>query len=325
MTNWAIIGLGKIAHKFAQDLQRLPDACLWAVASTSLERAEEFAAQYGIRHAFGSYESLLRCPEIHVVYIATPHPFHAQNTLMCLQAGLPVLCEKPMAMNREEVSRMVVAARRQGVFLMEALWTRFVPLFQKTIDLIEADEIGEILAIKADFGFKAWPGQAGSRIFNPALGAGSLLDIGIYPVLLAQLLLGKPEKIQATATFTDLGIDESCAMTFSYPDNKLALLHSTIAMTTATEAHIFGTKGTIRLHPRFHHPKKLTLSRYVGQGQEHEEISMDFEGHGLRFEAAHVMECLKNGLTESPLLPLDFSLELIEMLDWVREECGIHY
>lgn len=320
MTNWAIVGLGRIAHKFAQDLQKVEGARLWAVASTSQERAEEFAVKYGVRHAFGSYDLLLKCPDLHVVYVATPHPLHTPLALKYINAGLPVLIEKPWAMHTEEARRLALAARRQGVFAMEAMWTRFIPLFEKTIALIEAGEIGDVIGVKADFGFKAWPIDPNSRIFSPKLGGGSLLDIGIYPIFLALILLGRPEKIQAAATFTDLGVDESCAMTFIYPDKKLAMLHSSIAMTTATEAYIYGEKGNIYLHPRWHHPSKLTISRYDGKNLIDEKIELPYDGHGYSFEIKHVMDCLENGLTESPLLPLDFSLDLTEMLDWVREE-----
>jgi predicted dehydrogenase len=320
--NWAILGLGKIAHKFASDLKNVKGATLFAVASTNHERAISFAKQYNVPNFFDNYESLLGFSGIDVIYIATTHPTHAELTLKCLKAGIPVLCEKPFAMNAEEARKMIVTARREGVFLMEAIWTRFIPLFSKALDLIESDEIGEVLTIKADFGFKATPFDADSRIHNPKLGAGSLLDIGIYPIFLSQILLGRPEKILAHATLNELGADENCAMIFQYLDKKIAMLHSSILMTTPTDAYIFGTKGTIYLHTRFHHASKMTLSRY---GKPDEIIEMPNEGHGYGYEAAHVMDCIEQGLSESPLLPLDFSLELTEILDWVRAECGILY
>ncbi len=321
MFNWAIIGLGKIANKFAQDLRLVEGARLWAVATGgSQERAEQFAVKYGARHAFDSYDLLLKCPDVHAVYIATPHTSHVSLALKFVDAGIPVLVEKPWAMHIEEARRLALAARRQGVFVMEAIWTRFVPLFQKTIEMIETGEIGEVVGVKADFGFKAPPFDPNSRLFDPKLGAGSLLDIGIYPILLAQILLGRPEKVLAVATFTDLGADESVAMTFVYPDRKLAMLHCTTAFKTETEAYIYGKKGNIRLHPRFHHPRRLTISRYVAGAMESEDVELAHDGHGYAHEIRHFMECVEKGLVESPLVPLDFSLELTELLDWVREE-----
>ncbi|MDX1911788.1 MAG: Gfo/Idh/MocA family oxidoreductase [Saprospiraceae bacterium] len=180
MTNWGIIGLGKIARQFAEDLQRLPNARLHAVASTSTERATAFAQEFNATHAFGSYEEIVGCPDLDVVYIATPHPLHAENTLLCLENGLPVLCEKPFAMHYDEARRMVAAARRNRVFLMEALWTRFIPATETAINMVENGEIGRLHTIRADLGFNM-PFNPASRVYNKSLGAGSLLDLGICP------------------------------------------------------------------------------------------------------------------------------------------------
>ena len=324
--NWGIIGASKIARKFADDLKRLPNARLHAVASTSAERAAAFAAEYGAPHVFGRYEDIVNCPDLDVVYIATPHVLHCENALFCLEHGIPVLCEKPFAMNSAEARRMVAASRKNRAFLMEALWSRFIPAVDHAFTLVENGEIGEIHTVKADFGFRM-PFEPTHRIFNKALGGGSLLDIGIYPALLSLFVFGKPaaEDVQATATFTSTGVDESCVFTFQYPGNRLGLGHSTVAANLPVEAWIFGTEGTIYLHPRWHHTDRLTVSRYEGRQEVKRDLHIPYEGWGYAFEAAHVMQCLENDMLESDKLPLDFTLDLTETLDVIREKVGLEY
>lgn len=326
MTNWGIIGLGKIARHFADDLKLLPNARLHAVASSSLERARDFAAEFNAPHAFGSYEALLSCADLDVVYVATPHTFHCEHTLLFLEHGLPVLCEKPFAMNFDEARRMVASARRNRVFLMEALWTRFIPAIEQAFRWVEQGEIGHLHTIKADLGFNM-PFNPNSRVFDKRLGAGSLLDLGIYPALLALSFFGKPafDDICAAATFNASDVDESCAFTFQYPEGKLALGHSTIAANTALGAHLYGTEGSIFLQPRWHHTQKLTLSRYDGRQEQFSEQEFPYAGRGYHFEAAHVGWCLENGLLESDVVPLDFTLDLAETLDAIRTKIGLEY
>ena len=324
--NWGIIGPGKIARKFAADLKLLPNARLHAVASTSLERANAFAAEYGAPHAFGRYEDIVQCPDLDIVYVATPHILHGENTLLCLENGIPVLCEKPFAMNSAEARRMVSASRKNRAFLMEALWTRFIPAVNHAFELVEKGEIGEVHTVKSDFGY-CMPFDPNSRVFNKALGGGSLLDIGIYPALLALFLFGKPaeEDILAAATFTQTEVDESCAFTFQYPGNRLALGHSTVAANTPVEAWLYGREGTIYLHPRWHHTDRLTVSKYEGRTENKRDLHIPYEGWGYSFEAAHVMQCLENEMLESDKVPLDFTLDLVETLDAVRERVGLIY
>lgn len=324
--NWGIIGLGKIARKFAEDLRLLPNARLWAVASTSQERAQAFAAEFGAAQAFGRYEDLARCQNLDVVYIATPHPFHHPHAMLCIENGLGVLCEKPFAMSLAEAQDMVSAAQRHKVFLMEALWTRFIPAFEKVVELVEQGAIGQLHTIKADLGFKMAMDPE-SRVYNKSLGAGSLLDLGIYPALLALTFFGKPDRanIHAAAAFTATDVDESCAFTFQYPSGQLAICHSTIAANTSLGAHLYGTEGSIFLHPRWHHTQKITLSRYDGRQETFQDLEFPYAGHGYSFEAAHVMRCLESGLLESPRVPLGFTLDLIETLDDIREKIGLAY
>ncbi|MCB9308386.1 MAG: Gfo/Idh/MocA family oxidoreductase [Lewinellaceae bacterium] len=324
--NWGIIGPGRIARKFADDLHLLPNARLHAVASSSGERAREFAATYGAPYAYGRYDDLVHCPGLDVVYIATPHVLHCSNTLMCLERGIPVLCEKPFAMNSAEAILMASTARKHRVFLMEALWTRFIPAVSHAFDLIAQGAIGDLHTVISDFGFHM-PFDPAHRIYNKALGGGSLLDIGIYPALLSLFLFGKPASadIRAAATFTQTGVDESCIFSFRYPGNRLASGHSTVVATTPVEARLYGTEGTIHLHSRWHHTQKLTLSRYEGSDEQKQDIDMPYKGWGYSFEAAHVMQCLENGQEESELVPLDFTLGLVETLDAIRQQVGLVY
>ncbi|MBI1224640.1 MAG: gfo/Idh/MocA family oxidoreductase [Bacteroidetes bacterium] len=319
--NWGILAPGRIAHKFAHDLQLVEGAKLHAVGSRSLERAKDFASEYGAPHAFGSYEALLDCPDLDAVYIASPHVGHCEHAIMCLEKGIAVLCEKPFAMNTSEVLKMVECARKNNVFLMEAIWTRFIPCFEEMLRLLKDGYIGELKTIRADFGFKAdFP--LTHRVFNPALGGGALLDVGIYTIFLATWLWGKPERIKATAVMSSLGVDDSCAMIFEYPDKRLAILDCSLVLKTEIEAYIYGETGTIQLHNRFINPQDLSVSFYE---KTSEHFHVPLTGHGYYHEILEVNDCLRRGMTESEKLPLDFSIQLMETLDWVRREAGIVY
>jgi len=319
--NWGIIGPGRIAHKFAHDLNLLPQANLLAVASRSEERARGFALQYGADHYYGSYQEIVNCPDLDVVYIATPHIGHCESTLLCLDAGISVLCEKPFAMNSREVQLMVDRSRQQGVFLMEAIWTRFLPTIEKAIELIAVGEIGQVKSVKADFGFKAKFDPEG-RLFNRALGGGALLDIGIYPVFLALLILGKPDQTQALAQIGKTGIDEEIGMLFSYNSGQMAHLHASVQVNTKTEAFIYGDEGVIQIETRWHAPSTLSLWRY---GERPKTFPFDYRGNGYEYEAEEVMRCLEMGQIESTKLPLSFSQDLITLLDDLRGQIGLSY
>jgi predicted dehydrogenase len=320
--NWAILGLGNIAHKFAQDLALVPQARLHAVASRSSAKAAAFAAEFGVPHAVGSYEALLAVPDIDVVYIATPHSEHYAHTLLCLQAGLPVLCEKAFAQNARQAQEMIRVARERRVFLMEAFWTRFFPAIGQALALVEAGHIGEVKHLVADFGF-ATPYQPEGRLFNPALAGGSLLDIGVYPLFISQLFLGLPSAVGAVATPAPTGVDLSCALSLAYPSGATASLFSTIAAHTDNHCVLYGTKGKLRLLGRFHAATGVEVQL---TGKEAPQVfSCPTPGIGYHYEAAHVQECLAQGRSESPLLPLTFSLHLMQQLDTVRQQIGLRY
>lgn len=321
MTRWGILGLGRIAHKFATDLLTIPDAQLHAVASTSAGRAADFAAHYNAPHHYGSYEALLTCEGLDVVYIATPHVGHHPHTLLCLNGGLPVLCEKPFAMNARQVHEMVQTARNKQVFLMEALWSRFIPSILKAKELMDAGAIGKVVGVRADFGFQA-PFLPDKRAFSKDLGGGSLLDIGIYPLFLSYLFLGKPKTIKASVTMSPTGVDEQCGMLLTYDGNQMAVLNSSFVSNTRTHAFIYGETGNIYIQGRWHESQAVTLEPHEGNPQA---FTFDRNTWGYEYEARHVMQCLQEGRTESPLWSLDDSINLIELLDAVRQEVGLYY
>jgi predicted dehydrogenase len=319
--NFGIIGLGKIANKFAHDLRYVKDAKLHAVASTDMNRAAQFARQYDATYHFGSYEALLNCPHLDVVYIATPHVLHCANTLMCLRRRIPVICEKPFGMNAKEVQQMIDMAHQNQTFLMEAMWTRYMPSFLKAQDLVKKGVIGRPLSIKSDFGFYS-AFDAESRIYNKDLGGGAMLDVGIYPATLALSILGKPLKINALAKISSTGVDENIAFNFQYENGAVAMGHASVTMDTNVDAVIYGEKGAIYFQPRFHHSKGLTVKMYDGKEQI---FDFPFDGFGYQFEAAEVVKCLKNNALESPQMSHQFSMDLIETLDAVRREIGLVY
>ncbi len=319
---WGILACGKIAEKFADDLvAHVPDAVVYAVASRELSKAQTFGQKYNATKAFGSYQELADCAEVDVIYIASPHAQHHENTLMCLNAGKAVLCEKAFAINTTMVQEMIAKSKEKNVFLMEAIWTRFHPSIAKTLEIIQSGDIGHIIHLAADFGFKA-DYDENSRLFNPALTGGSLYDIGIYPLFISKLILGNPKEIKAVASMTPSGVDMNTSMALNYESGATASLFSTFATKTDTTCTIYGTKGKIYLHERFHETKGLTLEIY---GQEPQVFTTERLGWGYSYEAQEVQRCLKLGKTESDKLPLQFSLELMELLCEIREQIGLVY
>lgn len=318
---WGIIGLGQIAHKFASDIQLSSSAILQGVASRDIDKARSFSKKFNAAAFYDSYEELARATDIDVVYIATPHVFHFENTLLCLRHGKSVLCEKPLGMNREEVKIMMEEALSNNCFLMEGLWTRFIPATEKVLALVKEGAIGDLKFIHADFGFKA-PIKLEGRVYNKKLGGGSLLDIGIYPVYLSLLTLGVPTDIKAMARMTQTAVDSYCAMLFDYENSANAILESTIETNTPTEACIYGSKGTLKMHSRFHHSEKIS---WYQDGHLKEVFDMRYSGNGYCYEIEEVNKCLINNLLESDKLPPGVSLSLITILDKIRDEIGLVY
>lgn len=321
---WGILGCGKISRKFAADLALVEGAKLMAIGARQLSTAQDFAREFPASHVHGSYEELVSDPDVDVIYVATPHALHREHTLLCLNHGKAVLCEKAFAINLREAEEMVDTARAKKVFLMEALWSKFLPQYQKVHELIAAGELGEIKSVLIDFGFIPQP-PVPSRILDPALGGGSLLDIGVYNVFFALSFLGKPDEIEATMTPASTGVDEQCAILFRYKNGAMAQLFSSFLTNLGTEADIGGTKNRIRLTSRFYAPS-ARIEIFSGREETKQMIPVDREpGSGYQYEARHVGECLRKGLTESPVMTLDDSMLLMETLDRIRAVAGIHY
>lgn len=318
--NWGIIGLGKIAGKFAKDISSVSNARLYGVASRNLDKAENFKDQHKASKAYGSYEELIDDKDIDAVYIATPHSMHAELSIKCLQNKKAVLCEKPFAMNTREAEKVIQTAIKEEVFLMEALWTAFLPHYQYAKEIIDSGKFGNIKSLTADFGFIA-PFHKDARLFNKDLGGGSLLDIGIYPIFMAYSLLGMPENIKAEADFSETGVDERCRIKFNYSKDRIASLYSTFREDTPTEALIELENASIKLNSRFHEPSSVTII------ENDKETLREFpvETIGYNFETQHVTDCLLNSRKESELWTHQNTLDLMHLLDSVRNEIGLKY
>jgi predicted dehydrogenase len=319
---WGILGCGKIAAKFAADLRLVKDAELFAVASRDEARGKEFAQVYGVSQVFTNYEALAMS-NVDVIYIATPHGMHHEHTMLCLFHKKPVLCEKAFALNSTQLREMVDLARTSNVFLMEAFWTKFLPQYRKVIELINSGVIGKITWLQADFGFCASRPPA-QRLFDPLLGGGALLDVGIYPVFLAQSLLGKPERIVASMIPHASGVDEQSSMVLTHRDGVLSTLSCSFVSDTPVQAVIAGTLGRIELQDRFHNASARVMLAIGTEDLKEVEVYRE-DGFGYQFEAQHVTDCLMKKMTESPVMTLQDSLELMETLDEIRKVCGIRY
>ncbi|WP_109852874.1 Gfo/Idh/MocA family protein [Aquimarina sp. AU58] len=317
---WGIIGCGKIAHKFANDLKSVPNAKLYAVASRSLKKAQEFGKEHHASSCYDNYETLSLDPNIDVIYIATPHVFHYENTLMCLTHKKAVLCEKPFAMDTAQVEEMIAVAKKNKVFLMEALWTYFLPHYTYVLDVVKSNALGKVKTLKADFGFTT-PFDPDGRVFNKKLGGGSLLDVGIYPLFAALSILGYPEKVNARATIGKTGVDEDCTIQLEYKNGATASLFSAVTQETNTTATLEFEKGIIIINSRFHEPSSITIQK---EGKS-EHIEFNVTTNGYNYEAIHVQEMLLQNRTESTLMSFEKSIQLINLLDTVREKIGLHY
>lgn len=316
---WGIIGLGKIAHKFATDLASTENVTLVAVASRSQQNAEEFAEKYQVKKAFNSYIDLAKDPTIDAVYIATPHSFHKEHTILCLQNKKAVLCEKPFAMNLREVEEMIAIAKHNNVLLMDALWTFFLPHFRYVLDIVKNKKFGNLKNLEAGFGFYT-PYNTESRLFKKEVGGGSLLDIGIYPIFAALSTLGKPKKIESAATFFKNGVDSSCSVVFDYGSAK-AHLKSTLLEETPTEAVFTFEDAILKLNTRFHETPYVTIYK----NDKEEILDFKYKTIGYSFEAEHFSQLIREEKKESNIMTFEFSKDLIATLDQVREIIGLEY
>ncbi|MFC7976053.1 Gfo/Idh/MocA family protein [Streptomyces cinereoruber] len=319
---WGILATGGIAERFTTDLLTLDDAEVVAVASRSEAPAKAFAERFGIPRAYGEWAGLFADADVDVVYVATPHHAHRTAAGLALEAGKAVLCEKALTLNAREAAELVALARDRGLFLMEAMWMYCNPLIRRIAELVRDGAVGEVRTVQADFGL-AGPFGADHRLRDPKTGGGALLDLGVYPVAFAQLLLGEPDSVQAHALLSPEGVDLNTGMLLGWSGTGAsALLSCSIAADTPLTASVTGSLGRIEVPRGFFFPERFTLYR---EGAEPEEFTAEADPHGFRHEAAEVMRCLRAGEQESPLVPLDGSLAVMRTLDAVRDRIGVRY
>ncbi len=316
---WGILSTGAISNKVTTAFKDVPDMELRAVGSRTLEAANTFGDKFDIPNRHGSYEALVADPDVEAIYIATPHPFHAENSLLCLNAGKAVLCEKPFMINANEAAGVIATAREQQLFLMEAMWVRFLPQMTKLRELLADDIIGDLVMLQADIGFNA-AFNPSSRLYDPALGGGALLDIGVYVVSLAHMLFGTPESVSAVCQKAPTNVDSSNAMLFQHAEGRMSLLASTICMNGPRSTVITGTKGNIRLLGWNSGQLSVQVN---GEAEQIIEVETPLNGHG--YQALEVNRCLREGLLESEIMPLDETLAIMETMDQVRAQWGLKY
>lgn len=320
-TKWAIMGTGTIANNFAKGLSVLPEAELYAVASRSKDKAEEFGNIYGASKMYGSYEELVQDKDVDVVYIATPNTAHKDNAILCINNGKAVLCEKPFTINAKEAEEVIKLAREKEIFIMEGMWSRFFPVMETLRKWMEEEVIGELRMVTADFGFRR-EGPMEERKVSPQRGGGALLDVGVYPIAFASMIFGgAPKEITGLTSIIDTGVDEQSSMLLGYEGGKMALLSCAINTPTPKEARIIGNKGSIHI-PNFSRATTATLEVI---GEEPVTVEIPLEGNGYNYEAAAVMQCLNEGKLESELMPLDETLAIMKTMDELRGQYGIKF
>jgi predicted dehydrogenase len=320
---WGVIGTGGIAASFVRDTAGLPDMRIVAVGSRSQASADRFGAEHGVERRHPTYEALVEDPEVDAVYVATPHPLHAQNALAAIAAGKHVLVEKPFTMDGAQASEVVAAARAAGVFCMEAMWTRFLPHAVRIRRLIADGAIGEVRTVAADLGMN-FPPDPTHRLYAPELGGGALLDLGIYPVSWVFMVLGTPTSVTAVADPAFTGVDGQTTAVLRYPGGVHGIATCTLWARTSRRAWMAGTEGIIDVDADFYAPTSFTLRRQGAEPERFERSDeLAGEGKGLRYEAAEVARCVREGLLESPGMPLDETVEIMRTFDEIRRQTGV--
>ena len=314
---WGILATGSIADKFASDLALVPGNELGAVGSRRPDAAQEFADRHGAARAHGSYEALVADPDVDVIYVATPHGRHLDDVRLCFAAGKHVLCEKALTMNADDSATLVAEARELGLFFAEAMWMRTQPNVRRIAEIAASGVCGQILQVRAELGFAARPDVA--RLWDPALGASAMLDVGIYPLTFAHLVLGEPVRIAAAGVLSDQGIDLSGGATLTYASGAIASIAWTQVAQGDNRAVVAGTEGRIEIAGRFHHPSGFTLVR----GDDEERIELPVTGRGYSHEIEEVAACLRAGSTESELLPLDETVSIQRQMDEILSQLGV--
>lgn len=318
---WGVVGPGRIAEKVVQDFAYVDGARVVAVASRSAERAQEFANRHGVTRAYGSYSALLADPDVDVLYVATTHAQHHAVALAALDAGKALLVEKSFTATPQGAAEVVDLARRTGVFVMEGIWTRFMPAVVTLRKLISDGAIGEVRAVQAELG-SLWAFDPAHRLFDPAVGGGALLDMGVYTVAFAQMLLGNPESVTARGSTFPTGVDAEAGLLLGFSGGRFALLTVSLRCRLPGAARIIGTTGTIDVHPRFHQPDGFVLHR---EGAEPETFTRPRLGRGYAHELVEVNECLRAGRTESAVMPLADTLAVQTVLGEAAEQLGVRH
>lgn len=318
--NWGILGPGGIARAFAQDLNLIQGHTIGAVGSRTLENAQKFSATFG-GTAYGSYEELVTDPTIDAIYVATPHPAHHDNVVMALDAGKPVLCEKPFSVNAREAQSMVDAAARNGVALMEAMWARFLPHYGKVREIVESGVLGPILSIHADHGQRL-ADKGISRLVEPDLAGGALLDLGIYPVSFAHMILGTPLHITSDSVMTEKGVDAQTSMILTYEGGAQAVLTTTMIEQTPCRAVVAGLNGWLEIDRTFYNPAAMRVVLNDGTVTEYPNT---YTGHGLREQAEAFKQLVVSGTLESEILTWKDTVDIMKTLDEVRQQIGLKY
>ena len=317
---WGILGPGGIARAFAKDLQLLEGHEVAAVGSRTLSNAQEFAKTFG-GTAYGSYEELVADPTVDAIYVATPHPSHKENVITALNAGKPVLCEKPFAVNAHEAREMVAAAEKNGVALMEAMWARFLPHYADVREIIASGVLGQILTVQADHGQRLADRNI-PRLVEPSLAGGALLDLGIYPVSFAHMILGNPANITASAVLTDKGVDAQTSMIFDYADGAQAILTTTMIEQTPCRAVVAGVNGWLEIDRTFYNPTSMRVVLFDGSVTQYPHT---YTGHGLREQAEAFKKLVQSGKTQSEILTWKDTVDIMGTLDAVRSQIGLRY
>ena len=317
---WGILGAGGIAGVFTDSVTRFTSSEVVAVGSRAQDRAEAFAARHDVGRAHGSYEDLVADPAVEAVYVASPHSEHLDHALLAIAAGKHVLVEKAFTVNEAQAVELFAAARAQGVFAMEAMWTRFLPHMVVLRDVLASGEIGDLVGLIADHGQNMAHHPATHRLHDPALAGGALLDLGVYPISFAHDLLGAPDRVAAIGSLTPTDVDGQVSIALGFADRQ-ASLHTTLHANTATTAVVFGTHGRVEIDRPFYRPTRFTLVKDDGARWTY-EAAVD---EGMEYEAAEVARCVASGVTESPLMPWQGTLEVMRTLDQVRTQIGLTY
>jgi predicted dehydrogenase len=319
--NWGIIGPGRIAHQFAEGLKVIDEAALYAVASTHQERAQAFVTQHGGEKIYTSYEALVSDPQVDAIYIATPHRFHIDNALLCLTAGKPVLCEKPLTVNAAETQLLIETARAHQVFLMEALWTRYLPIYQPVREWLDAKAIGDLRLLVSNFGINI-PKDPGERWLNPELAGGTLLDMGVYPIAVSQWVMGqRPHAFSAQAQLGGTGVDELTAVVLKYENGVISQFNSNFITDGVNDFYIYGSAGHIRIHANYWAATQATLVT----GDRTSTATQPFRGGGFEYQTEEAIRCIRAGLLESPAMSHADTLTNLQLMDSIRAEIGLKY